>query len=480
MKYFSLLLLAAVLGITGCSTLDRARALLPFQESAEAKKLREQGISPDDDRRISVLLFEQNLVSDPALLGSAIALPNSYVNTDWAQTGAFPSHAPQHLQAAPNLDLLWKRDFGRKSDNKGRVMAPPVIAGNRIFTMDGRGAIRAIDLDDGKTVWRKKLKAMPKKADKRDRRNRFSGGFRGLADQLRNRASEGYGGGMAVSGGHLFVTSGFGYAMALDVNTGEEIWQTETPTPLHTAPTIADGRMFVVSQDNEIIALNTTTGEVLCTFQGIVETARILSSSAAAVYGEIVVAPFASGELVAFRVQNGRSIWTDALTRSAGLNALSELNDIAASPVIFDNTVYAISHSGLLAAVDLRTGERQWSKQVGGIHMPWIAGNTIFVLTNDGQVAAVSRADGRVIWVHEMPKFKNEKKRKNRIAWAGPILASDKLLLVSSNGDVVHLSPQTGEELNRRKFRDSFFIAPVVAGGKAYLISNKAKIYALQ
>jgi outer membrane protein assembly factor BamB len=142
--------------------------------------------------------------------------------------------------------------------------------------------------------------------------------------------------------------------------------------------------------------------------------------------------------------------------------------------------VYAISHSGLLAAIDMRTGQRIWSRQIGGIHMPWIAGNTIFIVTNDGQVAAISRADGKVIWVQEMRQFKNLKKRKKRIAWAGPVLTSGHLVLVSSNGDVVQLSPQTGEIENQRHFGDKFFITPVVASGVVYLISDSTKVYALQ
>jgi len=480
MKRFFLLSILLSVSLAGCSTLDRARSILPFQESDEAKQLREQGITPEEDKRISVLVFEQSLTADSELAGLRFRLPGSYVNDDWSQTGAYPSHAPQHLQGASKLELLWKVNIGKKSNTKGRIMSPPVIAGKHMFVMDSRGTIRSIELQSGKTVWQKKLKFEEKKAEKQDRQSMFSGGFRGVTDRMRNRTSYAYGGGLAVSGGRVFVSSGYGYAMALDVNTGEEIWQTFTPTPLHAAPSIADGRMFVVSQDGELIAFSMETGAIIWTFQGIVEPARILSSSSAAIYGEIVVAPFASGELGAFRVQNGRSIWNDALTRSAGLTALSELNDVAASPVIFDNTVYAISHSGMLVAINLKNGERLWSRQVGGIHMPWIAGNTIFIITNNGQVAAVSRADGRVIWVREMREFKNMKKRKKRIAWAGPILASDRLLLVSSLGNVVQLSPQTGETINEIKLKDSFFIPPVVAGGVAYLISDKAKVYALQ
>jgi len=104
--------------------------------------------------------------------------------------------------------------------------------------------------------------------------------------------------------------------VALDAKTGSEIWSTETRTPLHSAPAVAGGRAFAVSDDNEIFAFDAATGQVLWTYQGIIETARMLTSPAPAVVDDVVLAPFASGELVALRAQNGGVLWQDALSSS--------------------------------------------------------------------------------------------------------------------------------------------------------------------
>lgn len=480
MKKLLFVAMAAIIGLNGCTTVNKVRDLNPFGESSAEKQKREQGVLPDEDRRVSVLVFEQSLKADPSTTPASIVLPPSYQNDDWSQLGAYPSHAPQHLQAAPDMKVIWKSDAGKGSYSKGWVMTQPVIAGNKLFVMDAAGNVRAIDLESKKVLWTKSMRTKFVPAADEDMPGRFSGGFRGVVDKMRSRRSEGYGGGLAVSGGTIYVSSGYGHVSALEVNTGKTKWQTDTPTPVHGAPTVADGRVFVVSQDDELLAFNAATGETEWTYQGIVEPARMLTSSAPAVYGEFVVVPFASGELGAFRAQTGRSIWSDGLTRQAGLTALSDLNDVAASPIIFDNTVYAMSHSGLLAATDLRNGQRLWSKEVGGIQMPWIAGATIFIVSNDGQVAALSRKDGTVLWVHQLPGFKNEKKKKKRIAWAGPVLVSNHLVLVSSRGDVVTLSPETGKQLSDQELKGEFFLAPVVAKGVLYLLSNEGRIYALQ
>jgi outer membrane protein assembly factor BamB len=481
MKRIVLGLAALMLLVGGCSTISKVGKIIPFVGGDDEKKKAKQGVLPDEEQRISILTFEQSLQVDENAEKTPMVLPPAYVNADWAQSGAFPSHAPQHLSAKGGLQKVWKKSIGKSSYTKGRIVAPPVIAGGTLYVLDAKGTVRAIDTKSGSTKWRKTIVPERKVLPKEDRRGRFGAGWRGVFRlSLFGAGREGYGGGLAVSGGRLFLVSGHGLAAALDVNTGEMIWRTETPTPIHSSPSLADGRMFAVTQDDELYAFDTQTGDVLWTYQGITEPARILAASSPAVYGEIVVSPFASGELTALRVQNGRNMWSESLTRQAGLTALAELNDIAGAPVIFDRTVYAISHSGLLAAVDMRTGTRIWSRQVGGINMPWLAGDNLFVVTNEGQVSALSRHNGRVLWVRDLPRYRKEKKRKGRISWAGPVLAGDKLILVSSRGKVLQLSPQTGETLAEKKFGDAFFVTPVVADEYIYLLSDSANLYKLQ
>ena len=68
------------------------------------------------------------------------------------------------------------------------------------------------------------------------------------------------------------------------------------------------------------------------------------------------------------------------LTRSHGITALSEIDDIAGRPVVDRELVFAISHSGVMAAIQLDKGDRQWSRDIGGIQTPWVAGDYVFVI----------------------------------------------------------------------------------------------------
>jgi outer membrane protein assembly factor BamB len=142
--------------------------------------------------------------------------------------------------------------------------------------------------------------------------------------------------------------------------------------------------------------------------------------------------------------------------------------------------VYAISHSGRMVSIDLRSGERVWSRNVGGTQTPWVAGDFIYVLSIDSEIVCLSRRDGRIRWIARLPQFENVKKRKDPIEWSGPVLAGDRLIVVSSKGAAYSVSPYTGEVLGKIKIPDGTFIAPIVANEMVFVLTDKAELIALR
>ena len=474
---FSLL---AALMLGGCSTLggvgDAIDGINPFSKS-DASEINEDG----DTDRISILELDETLKVTGEITPDQVQLPPAYVNTDWPQVGGNPAHVVQHTAASGNLDKIWSKDVGKGSARKGRVVAPPVIANGQIFTMDGNNRIASFSEQNGARIWEYKVKVQE--------RQRTRQGKTGIVDRIRDplsftdrggRDKESVGGGVAYADGKLFVTSGLGVVAALDPLSGEEIWVRETRVPMHSAPTSKGGRVFAVSDDNELFAFNANSGEVLWTYQGIVESARMLTAPSPAVIDETVIAPFASGELVALRVQNGGVLWQDALSSAGQLTPLASLNDIASGPVIADGYVIATAQSGVISAFDLRTGQRIWTQPSGSIGFPLIAGDFVYTATTEGQVVCFSKLDGKVVWIQQLQAFKNEKKRKKKIAWSGPVLAGDRLVVMSSHGQAVVINPYDGLVINDFKVGGDVFVPPVIANETIYVLTDSAKLIALR
>ncbi len=430
---------------------------------------KKDGDAPEEDDRISILALDQQLSVDPRYAGATIDLPPSYVNSSWTQPGGEADHTLHHLSAPLTLEKVWSVDVGDASPRRARLTSPPIVVDSHVFVLDAAATVSSYDAETGDLKWKTEL------APDVDERFRIREIFRGP-----DAAEIGFGGGVAFEQGRIFVTSGFGFVAALDAQSGELLWQVKTDAPARTPPTAYRGKVFLSTNTNEFIALDQETGEKSWTFQSFEEKARFLSSSSPAAAGDLVVAPFSSGELVAFLAENGRAVWDMTLARQTRLTSLATLNDIAGSPVIDRGLVYVVSHGGRFSAIDIRSGQPVWEREIASLQMPWVAGDYIYLVSVEGELICVSRTDGGIVWLTQLRRFKNEKKKKHRISWAGPVLAGDALVLVSTEKEIVKVSPLTGEVMETKKIDGGSVVAPVVAGEKVFILTEEGKLVAMK
>ena len=461
-RRFLLVTLAVSLLLGGCSVIDEVGSW--FDSSGKKSNLR--GV------RIPVMSLDTDLKPDPALAGTPVLLPAPFRNPDWPQPGGYASNAMYHLAAPGRLRELWRASAGKGNDADSHITSAPVVAGGLIYAQDAEAHVFAFRAADGRAVWDRALAP---------RNGTDWPTFWGLLGKPNTiKPPQGMGGGVAYDDGKLYVTSGFGVLICLDAKTGRDLWRKDLGMPIINAPVVNGGRIFVSTHDNHFYALAQSDGRQLWDNQGIAESAGILASTNAAVSGETVIAPYTSGEIFALRVQNGQVGWSDVLSRSGHVTALSQLDDIAGRPVIDRGVVYAISQSGLMAAFSVNTGERLWSRDIGGIQTPWAAGDYVYVLDNNARLICLTRKEGKVRWIHQLPQYENPKDKEDPIIWAGPVLVSDRLVMTSSNGYAEAISPYDGKLTGRVEIPDGTIISPVVANGILYLYTSEAELVAMR
>ncbi|MEX2455540.1 MAG: PQQ-binding-like beta-propeller repeat protein [Rhodospirillaceae bacterium] len=413
------------------------------------------GDKPLPGERIEVLMSDAALKADPRLEDMEVSLPRPEANEDWPQAGGMPNHAMHHLAATGDLSRLWRSSIGDGSGSEAQLLAQPVVADGRVYTMDISAEVRAFDAETGSRLWSVSLG--------RD------GDYEGIR-----------GGGLAVHQGRVYATTGFAHVVALNAENGDEIWRRPLPGPIRAAPTVWDGRVFAVTVTNETFALATDDGRQLWTHAGLTEVAGLVGGAAPAVDAGVVVVPYSSGEVVALRVENGRVVWTETLAAVRRADAVTAIAHIRGRPVIDRGIVYIVGHSQRTVAVDLRTGTRLWEVPVGGLEGPWVAGEFLYLVTREGQLICLTRRGGRVRWVTQLPRFEDEEDQVGPILWAGPVLAGDRLILANSEEEVWSVSPYTGRVLGRIDVSEKVLIAPAVARETLYLLTDNADLIALR
>jgi outer membrane protein assembly factor BamB len=408
---------------------------------------------PLPGKRVSVLLHEQVLTPDPKVAAERILLPPPTVNRDWPQAGGYANHAMHHIEVADGLSRAWRADIGQGADDAERFVSSPIVARGGVFAMDTATNVSAFVAETGERLWEAEL--TPEEED------------------------EGHiGGGLAYESSRVVVTTGFAQVIALDAATGAEIWRRDIGSPMRTPPTLRGGRVFAVTVDNKLNVLDAASGDTLWTHTGIAEIASILGGGSPAVDAGVVVVPYSSGELVALKVENGRVLWTDSLAAVRRTDVVSTLAHIRGRPIIDRGRVIAISHGGLMVAIDLRSGQRIWDKEIGGLESPWVVGNYIYVMSNEGKLICLSRDAARVHWVQQLPRWEDPRNKRGPILWSGPILVSDRLIVAGSKGEALAISPYSGQIIGKVEMPDNVSVAPIAANGSVYFLSDNAELVA--
>ncbi len=445
----------AMLLLSGCAgegpTLPKLADLNPFKEKQV----------PLPGRRVAVMQTPDKIAGELADAAGPIALPPIQANDAWTQSGGTPNNSPGHLTLAGSRQA-WSADAGAGSGKAGRVLAPPVVAGNNVYTLDAQGVVTAFNASSGSSLWRASLEPTATKGG-------GGLGFSGLLSLGGNDKGGGYGGGLAIENGHLYAASGFGTVVSLDPASGKKLWEKNLGVPLRAAPTVLNDRIFVVSAEGRFFCLSGNDGAELWAVRGLPQQASLVMSVSPAVDGDIVVVPYPSGDLVALRVADGSAAWTESLARTRTTSQMASLSDVA-RPAIEAGVVYAVGHAGRMIATQARSGERLWSINLPGTQMPYVAGDAVFVVDVNGQLVAVSRRDGKILWTVQLPGAKT---------WSGPVLASGNLWVASSKGALVAVDAATGKITGQQDIGYPVFVPPVVAGGRMYILTDNAKLIAL-
>lgn len=409
---------------------------------------------PLPGKRKPVLLIEDQLTADPRLSELKVVLPPPVRNPDWPQVGGSATRAMQHLDAADTIELAWRTSIGTGTGGRSLLLEPPIVAGGKVFAVDAAGEVSAHDAATGERGWR----FLPEDIDEVDRLQ---------------------GGAVAYEDGKVFLASAEGTVLALDAGDGKEIWRQALGTPIRSAPSVARGHVLVPSVDSQLFALDAATGEVRWRHSGLFEQAGHLGGASPAISGDIVVAAYPSGEVVALSLASGQVLWGDLVLRPRRTLAIGALSGIVGDPVIDGDRVLVAGASGEMAAFDLERGDRLWATEVTSTQTPWVAGDFIYALTERNELVCLLRQGGRVRWVSPLGELaKPEDKGSTHVRWSGPLLVRDRLLAASSLSEVASISPYTGELLGKAPLAGPVSLPPVVAGGVVYFLTDGGELLA--
>ncbi len=293
----------------------------------------------------------------------------------------------------------------------------------------------------------------------------------------------------AIADGVVYVGSNDGNLYALDQQTGAKKWAFSTGARVASSPAIDHGLVYFSSYDGNFYAVDTATGKQRWKFRNAGErryAATHLHGSLP--LGETMPDPFdvylsspaISHGAVYFGSGDGNIYALDALT--GDLKWKFKTGDVVhASPAIVDGKLYIGSWDSYFYALDSATGKELWRfktgedpdihNQVGIQSSATVAAGIVYFGCRDSNLYALDAATGKKLWTFN-----------NKGSWVivSPVVQAGKLYFATSDTALLHVvDAKTGTPIDSLKFYWPIFSSPAIAGTVLYLAGQDGKLVAI-
>lgn len=326
----------------------------------------------------------------------------------------------------------------------------PAYADSVVYAADRKGTVKAVNADDGKEVWSVNL------AEK---------------DGWFSRKPALLSGGLTIAGGHVYVGSEKAQVYALDAGTGAIVWQTTAAGEVLSRPTASDGLVLVHTSNGQLQALDENSGVVKWTVNLDMPALSLRGESAPAVAFGAAIVGGDNGRVSAVLMQQGQLIWQQRISQTTGTTEIDRLSDVDTTPVIVNGVVYALAYNGNLTALDLRSGQILWKRELGSVNDFIVDGNRIYVADQNDRVLALTTDGGVTLWT--------QSDLLHRLLTA-PALYNGSLVVGDSEGYLHWINPEDGRFVAQQKVDSSGFLTePVVADGKLLIQAKDGTVYAI-
>lgn len=343
---------------------------------------------------------------------------------------------PKPAELAPNaamfgIQQVWSADIG------STVGLPLQISvnGAEVTVASAGGAIVRLDAASGAVVWRVSI-------------------------------PQGLSAGVGSDGRWSAVVTKQNTLMVLDGN--KVAWKHQLSAQTYTAPLVAGGRIFVLTADRAVEALDAQDGSLLWTRPGVGEPLVLRQAGVLMAVGDTLVAGIA-GRLVGMDPNSGDVRWEATLANPRGTNDVERLVEIVAPANRTQTSVCARAFQASVACIDFDRGRVVWAQKADGASGVTGDGDVVIGTESNGTVIAWSRTMGDRKWSVDSLRYRS---------LSAPLLLGRSVVVGDGTGLVHFLSREDGSPLNRLSTDGSAIdVPPVVAGETLVVVTRKGGVF---
>lgn len=282
----------------------------------------------------------------------------------------------------------------------------------------------------------------------------------------------------SIADGRVYVGSNDKNVYCLDSRTGNLLWNFTINERIKSSPAIADGRVYMGPDDGNVYCFDAYNGSLIWSTDagGPIEvsfgSASALRSSPNVVDGKVYVGSLDT-DVYCLDAVDGSVDWT-----------FNTEGYITSSPAVVDGAVYVVSEepaTGALFKLNAADGSFIWKREIpyelihtGGTDMhasPTVADGMVFASSNVKKYYGINAASGGLEWTYQTSGF-------GEFIVCSPVYANGNLFIVD-HFSIVGVNASTGEAIWNTYLGEELYASPSYADGKVYVVTDQRSVYVL-
>jgi outer membrane protein assembly factor BamB len=260
--------------------------------------------------------------------------------------------------------------------------------------------------------------------------------------------------GPAAASGLVVVGSSKGMVIAVDGATGRELWRTRVNSELLSAPAIGEKVVVMRSVDGRLHGFDSKSGKELWSVEQQVPRLSLRGTAIPIIAKEEAVSGFDNGKVMAVSLSTGDTVWDTALASPHGRTELDRLVDIDSAVRVIGDNVFAAGFQGRTAMLALDSGQIWWAHDMSSYRGLAVDAENLYVTQSDGIVVALRQRDGSELW-------RNDKLKRRGLST--PAVTSTAITVADYQGYLHWLDKRTGQLVARQRVAKFRVSSPPVA-----------------
>lgn len=275
--------------------------------------------------------------------------------------------------------------------------------------------------------------------------------------------------GVGSDGRYAAVVTRAGELVVLEA--GREVWRYAMGMRINTAPLVAGERVFVLGSDRSVLAFDVLDGKLLWEVRRPGDPLTLSQGGVVSAFKDTLLVG-QGARLAGLDPTTGSVRWELPVATPRGTNEIERLADLIGPAARVGDVVCARAFQAAVGCVNAQRGSLVWSKNLGGLNAVAADSQVVVAADASDRITAWKAASGEVAWSSEKLMYHG---------LSAPVLAGNALVFGDAEGNVHFLSREAGVAQLRLKTDGSAIVgSPVVAGTTVLVVTRAGGVYALR